>query len=283
MTEVERRSIVTRLGEGVDARGALGEAPRQRVLAALEEYARAIREHGAERTTAVMTSAVRDASNGEAFARTVRERFGFDARILDGEEEARLTYLGATTGRDTAPADPLLVIDIGGGSTELVVGEGDEVAFHVSTQVGVVRHSERHLHSDPPTREELDDLTGAVRRELEQAIPPAERERITAAVAVAGTATQSAGIDLGAEGLDVEGHRLQAERLRDMLGELAAIPLAQRRDVPGLDPDRAPTIVAGVVVLTTVLGTFGLGEVEVSDRDVLWGAARETGRSAASN
>jgi len=283
VTEVERRSIVTRLGEGVDARGALGEAPRQRVLAALEEYARAIREHGAERTTAVMTSAVRDASNGEAFARTVRERFGFDARILDGEEEARLTYLGATTGRDTAPADPLLVIDIGGGSTELVVGEGDEVAFHVSTQVGVVRHSERHLHSDPPTREELDDLTGAVRRELEQAIPPAERERITAAVAVAGTATQSAGIDLGAEGLDVEGHRLQAERLRDMLGELAAIPLAQRRDVPGLDPDRAPTIVAGVVVLTTVLGTFGLGEVEVSDRDVLWGAARETGRSAASN
>ncbi len=100
---------------------------------------------------------------------------------------------------------------------------------------------------------------------------------------MAGTATQSAGIDLGAEGLDIEGHRLQAERLRDMLGELAAIPLAQRRDVPGLDPDRAPTIVAGVVVLTTVLGTFGLGEVEVSDRDVLWGAARETGRSAASN
>ena len=283
MTEVERRSIVTRLGEGVDASGALGEAPRQRVLAALEEYARAIREHGTERTTAVMTSAVRDASNGEAFARTVRERFGFDARILDGDEEARLTYLGATTGRDTAPAHPLLVIDIGGGSTELVIGEGDEVAFHVSTQVGVVRHSERHLHSDPPTRVELDELSGAVRRELEQAIPPAEREPVTAAVAVAGTATQSAGIDLGAEGLDVEGHRLPTERLRDMLRKLAAIPLAQRREVPGLDPDRAPTIVAGVVVLTTVLDTFGLGEVEVSDRDVLWGAARETGRSAASN
>jgi exopolyphosphatase/guanosine-5'-triphosphate,3'-diphosphate pyrophosphatase len=278
--EVERRSIVTRLGEGVDASGALGEAPRQRVLAALEEYARAIREYGAERTTAVMTSAVRDASNGEAFARTVRERFGFDARILDGDEEARLTYLGATTGRKPGR---LLVIDIGGGSTELVVGEGDEVVFHVSTQIGVVRHSERHLHSDPPTREELDELTVAVRRDLEQAIPPAEREPVTAAIAVAGTATQSAGIDLGAEGLDVEGHRLQTERLRDMLGELAAVPLAQRREVPGLDPDRAPTIVAGVVVLTNALDTFGLGEVEVSDRDVLWGAVRETGRSAASN
>jgi exopolyphosphatase/guanosine-5'-triphosphate,3'-diphosphate pyrophosphatase len=280
VTEVERRSVVTRLGEGVDASGALGEAPRQRVLDVLEEYAGAIREHGAERTTAVMTSAVRDASNGEAFARAVRERFGFDARILDGDEEARLTYLGATTGRRP---DRLLVIDIGGGSTELVIGEGDEVAFHVSTQIGVVRHSERHLHSDPPTAAELAELADEVRRELERAVPPAERDRVTAAVAVAGTATQSAGIDLGAEGLDVEGHRLPVERLRDMLGELAAIPLAQRREVPGLDPDRAPTILAGVVVLTTALDTFALGEVEVSDRDILWGAARETGRSATSN
>ena len=100
---------------------------------------------------------------------------------------------------------------------------------------------------------------------------------------MAGTATQSAGIDLGAEGRDVEGHRLSLERLRAMLEDLAAIPLAERREVPGLDPDRAPTIVAGVLVLTTALGTFGLDEVEVSDRDILWGAARETGRSRPDN
>jgi exopolyphosphatase / guanosine-5'-triphosphate,3'-diphosphate pyrophosphatase len=253
------------------------------VFEVLEGYAEAIAGHGARGTTAVMTSAVRDASNGATFARAVHERFGFDARILDGDEEARLTYLGATTGRNTPPDHRLLIIDIGGGSTELVIGEGDEVAFHVSTQIGVVRHSERHLHSDPPTPGELAALSAEVERELEQAAPAAERERVTAAVAVAGTATQSAGIDLGAEGLDVEGHRLSAERLRAMLDELAAIPLEQRRETPGLDPDRAPTIVAGVLILTFALAKFGLDEVEVSDRDILWGAALETGRSTTAN
>jgi exopolyphosphatase/guanosine-5'-triphosphate,3'-diphosphate pyrophosphatase len=114
-------------------------------------------------------------------------------------------------------------------------------------------------------------------------VPAAERERVTAAVAVAGTATQSAGIDLGAEGLDVEGHRLSAERLADILDRLAALPLERRREVPGLDPDRAPTIIAGVVVLIQALRVFGLAEVEVSERDILWGAAIETGRSTSSN
>ncbi len=283
MTEVERRSVVTRLGEGVDASGALGEAPRGRVLAVLEQYAEAIAELGAERTTAVMTSAVRDASNGAAFADEVRARFGFEARILDGDEEARLTYLGATTSRHAPTGERLLVIDIGGGSTELVVGEAGEVAIHVSTQIGVVRHSERHLHSDPPTTAQLDALAAEVEREIADAVPARERTRVSAAIAVAGTATQSAGIDLGAEGRDVEGHRLSAERLRAMLDELAAIPLERRREVPGLDPDRAPTIVAGVLVLTNVLAAFDLAEVAVSDRDILWGAAHETGRSATSN
>ena len=253
------------------------------MLDVLEQYAEAIAELGAERTTAVMTSAVRDASNGAAFADAVRTRFGFDARILDGDEEARLTYLGATTARHAPAGERLLVIDIGGGSTELVIGEAGEVAFHVSTQIGVVRHSERHLHSDPPAPEELAALAAEVERTIADAVPARERERVTAAVAVAGTATQSAGIDLGAEGLDVEGHRLSAERLRAMLDELAAIPLEQRRAVPGLDPDRAPTIVAGVVVLIRALAAFELDGVEASDRDILWGAAGETGRSTTSN
>jgi exopolyphosphatase/guanosine-5'-triphosphate,3'-diphosphate pyrophosphatase len=282
VTEVERRSIVTRLGEGVDATGALGHEPRRRVFDALEQYAGAIAAHGVERGTAVMTSAVRDASNGAEFAAAVQERLGFEARTLSGDEEARLTYLGATTARAAPAGERLLVIDIGGGSTELVIGEAGEVAFHVSTQLGVVRHSERHLHADPPTAGELDALAAEVERQLAEAVPQEERERVTAAVAVAGTATQSAGIDLGAEGLDVEGHRLSAERLRAMLDDLAALPLARRREVPGLDPDRAPTIVAGVLVLTRALAAFGLDEVEVSDRDILWGAARETGRSTAS-
>ena len=282
MREVERRSVVTRLGEGVDAAGALGDAPQERVFEVLGRYAELIAQHGAERAAAVMTSAVRDATNGERFAATVRERFGLDARTLSGDEEARLTYLGATVARDDRNTR-LLVIDIGGGSTELVIGEAGEVAFHVSTQIGVVRHSERHLHSDPPADGELAALTEEVRAELEAAVPARERERVAAAVAVAGTATQSAGIDLGAEGLDVEGHRLSVERLRAMLADLAALPLERRREVPGLDPDRAPTIVAGVVVLTEALAAVGLEAVEVSDRDILWGAALETGRSTTSN
>jgi len=272
---------VTRLGEGVDATGALGDAPQARVLAVLEQYAQAISEHGAERATAVMTSAVRDASNGARFAAMVRERFGLEARTLSGDEEARLTYLGATAARDDA--ERLLVIDIGGGSTELVAGEAGAVAFHVSTQVGVVRHSERHLRSDPPTAGELAALTEEVERAFAAAVPARERALVAAAVAVAGTATQAAGIDRGAEGVDVEGHRLSGERLRAMLERLASLPLERRREVPGLDPDRAPTIVAGVVVLIQALEAFGLAGVEVSDRDILWGAAIETGRSTLSN
>jgi len=275
LAELDRRSIVTRLGEGVDATGALGDAPRERVFAALAQYAQAIEEHAAAATTAVMTSAVRDAANGRAFAEAVRERYGLEARTLSGDEEARLTYLGATAARNDGAGARLLVIDIGGGSTELVVGEGGEVAFHVSTQVGVVRHSERHLHSDPPARAELDALAADAGPALAAAVPEAERAHVTAAVAVAGTATQCAGIDLGGRTAAVEGHRLSVPRLEAMLEELAALPLEQRREVPGLDPDRAPTIVAGVVILTRALAAFDLGEVEVSDRDILWGAALE--------
>ncbi len=272
--ELDRRSIVTRLGEGVDATGALADAPRERVFAALEEFAAAIAEHGATATTAVLTSAVRDASNGPQFAAAVRDRYDIEGRTLSGDEEARLTYRGATAARDGA-GERLLVIDIGGGSTELVVGARGDVAFHVSTQVGVVRHSERHLHSDPPAREELAALAADAGPALASAVPAAERERVTAAVAVAGTATQCAGIDLGYAPADVEGHRLSVRTLEAMLERLAALPLERRREVPGLDPDRAPTIVAGVVVLTRVLAAFGLAEVEVSDRDILWGAALE--------
>ena len=275
VTEVERRSIVTRLGEGVEATGALGTAPVQRVHAVLEEYAAAIAEHGATAATAVMTSAVRDASNGDAFATAVRERYGLQARTLSGDEEAQLTFLGATAARTPAPGERLLVIDIGGGSTELVIGERGEVVFHASTQVGVVRHSERHLHSDPPTRAELDALAADAGPALAAAVPAAERERVTAAVAVAGTATQAAGIDLGRRPADIEGHRLSLPTLQAMLERLARMPLAESREVPGLDPARAPTIVAGVVVLTQALAAFGLDEVEASDRDILWGAALE--------
>jgi exopolyphosphatase/guanosine-5'-triphosphate,3'-diphosphate pyrophosphatase len=276
LTELQRESIVTRLGEGVDATGRLGDEPQQRVFAALDQYAEAIERHGAMTRIVVMTSAVRDASNGAEFAATVEDRYGLEGRTLSGDDEARLSFLGATAARDPDDTAPLLVIDIGGGSTEMIVGQRGEVDFHVSTQVGVVRHSERHLHSDPPTAEELAALAADVRPALEAAVPVEVRERARSAVAVAGTATQCASIDLALDPYDaarVEGHRVSRERLEELRDRLAALPLAERRHVKGLDPGRAPTIVAGTVVLLEVLGAFGLDAFEASERDILWGVA----------
>jgi exopolyphosphatase/guanosine-5'-triphosphate,3'-diphosphate pyrophosphatase len=274
--ELHRESIVTRLGEGVEATGRLGERPQQRVFAVLERYAAEIAAHDCEASTAVMTSAVRDAANGAEFAATVRERFGLEGRTLSGAEEAAATYAGATAARPADDATERVVIDIGGGSTEFVCGARGELGFHVSTQIGVVRHTERHLASDPPAADELAALAADVEAGIAAALPAAVRERVQAAIAVAGTATSCAAIDLELEPYDttkVEGHVLSRARLEALLERLAALPVAERRNVTGLDPARAPTIVAGVVILISALAAFGLDEVEISDRDILWGVA----------
>jgi exopolyphosphatase/guanosine-5'-triphosphate,3'-diphosphate pyrophosphatase len=270
--ERARASVVTRLGEGVDRTGALADAAQQRVLDVLTRFRAAIEAHGCEHAAAVLTSAVRDAANGREFSARVEHALGFAPRILSGDEEARLTYDGATRGRD----GDFLVIDIGGGSTELVLGGTD---FHVSTQIGAVRHSERHLHSDPPTAQELENLTRDVHETLMAHVPVRWRENRMNAIAVAGTPTQCAAIDLGLADYDpdrVEGHVLTASRLREQLVETAGLPLAQRREIKGLDPERAPVIVAGIAILLEVVDCFNLDEVEASEHDILWGLARST-------
>jgi exopolyphosphatase/guanosine-5'-triphosphate,3'-diphosphate pyrophosphatase len=271
-----RETTVTRLGEGVEATGRLGDEPQARVFATLDRYAAEIRAQECEASAAVMTSAVRDAANGAEFSAVVRERYGLDGRTLSGDEEAAATFAGATAARP--PDDPTerVVIDIGGGSTELVCGARGRLDFHVSAQIGVVRHTERHLASDPPRPDELEALAADVDAGVAAVVPADVRERTQAAVAVAGTATSCAAIDLGLERYDtteVEGHVLSRAKLDGLLERLAALPLAERREVRGLDPDRAPTIVAGVVILSRVLDAFGLAEVEISDRDILWGVA----------
>jgi exopolyphosphatase/guanosine-5'-triphosphate,3'-diphosphate pyrophosphatase len=269
VVELDRRSVVTRLGEGVDRSGRLAGAAQARVLEVLDDYARAIAAHGCERRCAVLTSAVRDADNGEAFTRRV-EGYGLDARTLSGDEEARLTFLGASAGRGDAD---LLVIDVGGGSTELVKGPHE----HVSTQNGVVRHSERHLHDDPPTPEQLEALAADVRANLKGTVPFRVSLGATA-VAVAGTATQCAAIDLGLERYDaerVEGHVLTRDTLRELLVRTSSVALAERERIVGLDPARAPVIVAGIVILLQVLEFFGLDRAEASEHDILWGVALE--------
>jgi exopolyphosphatase/guanosine-5'-triphosphate,3'-diphosphate pyrophosphatase len=278
LTELERRTRVTRLGDRVDRTGRLADDAMQRVLATLAEYRELIDRHGAGPTVAVLTSAVRDAANGSDFTARVRDDYGLDARAIAGDEEARLTFLGATSERPPGDATPTVVIDIGGGSTELVVGTGHEVGFHVSTQAGVVRHTERHIGHDPPEPAELDALSADVRAIFERQVPADIRERTRAAIAVAGTATSLGAIDLDLECFDpnkVHGHLLSVGSCAGILERLADLPETERRKVRGLHPDRAPTIVAGVVMLIEALRAFGLDSTEVSDHDILRGAALE--------
>jgi exopolyphosphatase/guanosine-5'-triphosphate,3'-diphosphate pyrophosphatase len=279
--ELDRRTIVTRLGEGVDAAGRLGEAAMERVFEACAAYRKAVDEAGAERVVAMLTSAVRDAANGAELERELDRRFGFEAQTISGEREARLTYLGATSARHHAA--PTLVLDIGGGSTEVVVGQGDSVQFFVSTQLGSVRHTERHIHTDPPTAAELEACRAAARAELEAAVPRAVREQVNQGIAVAGTPTSFAAIELALDPYDperVEGHHLALAACERILGELAALTLAQRRLVTGLHSDRAPTIVAGGTILVEAMRLFDLDEIEVSERDILHGAALEASKNS---
>ncbi len=273
--ELVRRSEVTRLGEGVDATGTLSEEAMSRVFAVLDDYRLAIDEHGVQANLAVLTSAVRDAANGAQFTARVREEYGLDARTLSGDEEAALTFLGATSERDDV-TEPLVVIDIGGGSTEFVVGEGHHASFHVSTQAGVVRMSERHIHSDPPRPEELQALEADTHEVFEAALPEAERRRVTEGIAVAGTATSAAAIELELEPYDpkrVHGYRLLLATVELLLARLAAMTDDERRRVAGLHPERAPTIVAGMILLAEAMRAFGLSAVEVSEHDILRGGA----------
>jgi exopolyphosphatase / guanosine-5'-triphosphate,3'-diphosphate pyrophosphatase len=269
---IERRSRVTRLGRGVDLSGRLSAEAIEDVCAAIGEYVELIEELGAERVDPIATSAVRDAENGGAFIAELRERFALSARVLDGEEEARLTYLGATS--EHVPSEPTLVVDIGGGSTELIVGSGREIAFHTSLQIGVVRHSERHIASDPPTAIELESLATDVRGQIEVAV--ADAPAANEGIAVAGTPTSLAAIEMELEPYDplrVHGHVLTLRAIQRMLSQLASVPLAERVEIPGLHPDRAPTIVAGVVILIETIRAFALERIAVSEHDILYGAA----------
>ncbi len=272
VSPVERRSTVTRLGRGVDLTGRLSAEAIEDACAAIGPYVAAVEELGATVVDVVATSAVRDAENGSAFVAELRERFALSPRVLDGEEEARLTYVGATS--EQAPSEPTLVVDIGGGSTELIVGSGEESSFHTSMQAGVVRHTERHIASDPPAAVEMEALATDVRGLIEAAVPA--DIAATAGIAVAGTPNSLAAIDLGLEPYDprrVQGYVLTLPAIQRMLSQLASTPLAERIEIPGMHPDRAPTIVAGVVILIETMRAFDLEAVQASEHDILYGAA----------
>ena len=275
LEQLHRESIVTRLGDRVDATGRLSDEAIGRVFDTLAHYRELIDRHGAQATTAVLTSAVRDAANGAEFADRVRRDYGLDARTIGGDEEAELTFAGATSERRDNGAR-LAVVDIGGGSTEFVIGRGDVVDFHVSTQAGVVRQTERHLRGDPPARADVDALRAEVAQIIASAVPRAVREDVSDVIAVAGTATSCAAIEIALEPYDparVHGHILTRATAERILEQMLALTDDERRTVRGLHPDRAPTIVAGVAMLLEVFDAFGVQRLEVSEHDILRGAA----------
>jgi len=258
--EVECRLEITRLGEGVDRRRLLLPTAIARVRNALVAYRRTAESLGAERILAVATSAVRDAENGEAFLGEIEWSYGFSTRLLDGDEEALLTFRGVAAGRKVA--DGTLIVDIGGGSTELTVGGSGGVEFHRSLDIGSVRLTER-----------FGDDVEACAAHVRATLPDLD---VRGGIGVAGTVTSLAALDLGLVEYDadrVHGYRLSRGAVQQQLERLAALPLEERRRVPGLEPERAPVIVAGTVILRQVLERYGLDAIEVSEHDILDGAA----------
>jgi exopolyphosphatase / guanosine-5'-triphosphate,3'-diphosphate pyrophosphatase len=257
-----RRLVFTRLGEGVDARRRLLPLPIARARNCLADYRRELEERGAERTLAFGTSALRDAENGEALLGEIEWSYGFDTRLLSGEDEALLIFRGVTT--DRAVDEGTLVVDVGGGSTELILGGPAGVGFHASLDLGCVRMTERF-------GDDLDACAAHVR----SALPQLEPQR---AMGVAGTVAALAALDLGLVEYDserVHGHHLTADAVQTQLERLAALSLEERRRVPGLEPERAPVIVAGAVITREVMARYRLDALKVSERDILYGAALE--------
>ncbi len=242
--ELHRESRITRLGEGVDGRRRLLPLPIARVRNVLTDYRRTLESLGAERTLAVATSAVRDAENGEAFLGEIEWSYGFATRLVSGDEEAELTRRGVS------PAPGTLVLDIGGGSTELVLDD-----FHVSLPMGSARFTERY-----------DEDVARIEAEA-QALLPALSPKT--AIGVAGTVTQLAAFDTQR----VHGFPLSRVRAREQLQRLAGMSVAERRGLPRMEPERAPVIVSGTAILVTVLDAYGLDEIEVSVHDILDGIA----------
>jgi exopolyphosphatase / guanosine-5'-triphosphate,3'-diphosphate pyrophosphatase len=274
IADVERDTQVTRLGEGVDERRRLLPVPIARVRNVLTDYRRTLELLGAERTLAIATSAIRDAENGEAFLGEVEWSYGFATRLLSGHDEALMMFRGVTS--EQALGEGTMIVDIGGGSTELVAGDPDGVRWHDSLDVGSVRLTERFLGSDPPSQAELDDCAAAVRTLLAERVPDEIRNATHTAIGVAGTITSLAGLALDLEEYDrerVHGFELSADALSEQLDRLASVPVEERRQMRPLDPARAPVIVAGAVIAREVLAFLGLDKLRISERDILDGAA----------
>ncbi|GGO08488.1 hydrolase [Microbispora rosea subsp. aerata] len=281
LTDVERRMEIVRLGQDVDRTGRLAPEALERTFSAMRGYAKLIKEHspdGAVPVRVVATSATRDAANRADFVSGVRDIFGVEPEVVTGDEEARLSFTGATRGLARAGAaaeTPYLVVDIGGGSTEFVVGSRS-VEGALSVDIGCVRLTERHLRDDPPSTETVEaaiaDIEAAMDR-VEENVPVRTARTL---VGLAGSVTTVAGIALDLPGYDparIHHSRIPAERVHEVSARLLRMPRDERAAIPVMHPGRVDVIGAGALILDRIVRRYGFSEVVVSEHDILDGIA----------
>ena len=262
---------ITRLGRGVDANGRLDAQSAAQTLDAVVEFAQKARDLGAEKIVGVATAALRDAQDGAGFLAQVKARAGLDLEIITGATEAQLSYLAVAKGLELDPAAKLLIVDIGGGSTELIRAEPGRKLEFVSLQLGSVRLTERFVRNDPPTAREAAELRLIVDEALQQLGWEFTPDMM---VGIAGTVTTVCAVALGLATYDpaiVHGYRLSHDDVIGTIAKFGALPLAERKQLPGLQAGRADVIFAGAAILERIMSHFHLSEVVVSDQGVRWG------------
>ncbi|MFW5876377.1 MAG: Ppx/GppA family phosphatase [Myxococcota bacterium] len=270
---VRDRATITRIGRGVDRTGTLAPAGIEASLEVLQDYVREARAHGATKIAAVGTSALRDARNGDAFLKPAAGILGSEVEVITGDREARLTFLGATRGLDL-DHDEVTVLDVGGGSTEVVRGRGRLVHGAVSLNVGSVRLLERHVHHDPPRMEEL----RAAGRAAEETLSSGGLQLVPPLIGIAGTVTTLAAMLQGLDEYDparIHGARIEPSALDDLIERMAAISTEERARLPGLDPRRADVIIVGAVIVQAAIAQAGGGAMIVSNGGVRLGLVDE--------
>jgi exopolyphosphatase / guanosine-5'-triphosphate,3'-diphosphate pyrophosphatase len=277
LVDVTREMRIVRLGEGVDRTGSLAPQALERTRAALADYAATIRANGVERVRMVATSATRDAANRDVFVSMVREVLGRDPEVISGREEAALSFAGAVASL-RGLRGPVMVADIGGGSTELVVGSPDGAGGlrSRSMDVGCVRMTERHLRSDPPTPDQIEAAVADVRQAIDQVRGDVPLYDVGAFVGVAGTVTTVAAIALGLDRYDaaaIHGCVMSATEVHDVTARLLAMTHDERAALPVMHPGRVDVIGAGALILRTLVEATGVTEVIASEHDILDGIA----------
>jgi exopolyphosphatase/guanosine-5'-triphosphate,3'-diphosphate pyrophosphatase len=277
-TELAREMRIVRLGQGVDATGRFADEALERTFTACEQYARIVREHGASEIRFVATSATRDAGNREEFFAGVRERLGVQPEVISGDEEANLSFRGATRALaddDSGHPTPYLVIDIGGGSTEFVLG-AEGVSAARSVDIGCVRMTERHLRSDPPTPEQIAAATRDIDAAIDLAAQTVDLAQAKTLVGLAGSVTTLGAIALGLTEYDrsrVHLSGIPIETVRRTSAELLGMTHDQRAAIPVIHPGRVDVIAAGGLILARIMERLALPEVIVSEHDILDGIA----------